>query len=88
MQCLFSPHENGFLCLQEQDSVLRDYFGELEFIDRQDVCLGFDTEGYSYHYISHFGATDIRIYKQKMVTNPSIPKLRDQVLSAFMYSWA
>ena len=62
---------------------MRDYFGELELIDRQDVCLGFDSDGFSYHYISHFGATDIRVYKQRIVLDPGLPKLRDQVEKVF-----
>ena len=64
---------------QEQDIALRDHFNELEFIDRQDLCIGYDAQGFSYHYISHFGTTDIRIYKQKSIGDPGFPKTRDQV---------
>lgn len=69
------------MIFQEQDSSMRDHFADLDFLDRQDLCLGGDADGFSYHYFTQFGATDIRIYKQKELGEPSIPKIREQVCS-------
>eukprot|EP00794_Sanderia_malayensis_P016659 gene16659-18349_t len=62
----------------EQDSAMRDHFGDLDYLDRQDLCLGSDSDGFSYHYFSAFGATDIRIYKQKLSNGPPLRKLKYQ----------
>ncbi len=58
---------------------MRDHFADLDFLDRQDLCLGSDSEGFSYHYFSAFGATDIRIYKQMAMVEPAIRKAKNQV---------
>ena len=62
---------------------MRDFFGELEIIDRQDLCLGCDSQGFSYHYISHFGTTDVRIYKQKTLVEPDVPRIRYEVTNLY-----